>query len=140
MDKVHKLVILSVIYYRRNALDCTGNLQFRVANLLYFHYKNTDILQSLGAPSISTVFFEYFLLLVIDGTPKDCNNRRNRMQPSKIKKKTYTLPGFLKRLRTENRGLCVNNKQVIVASGKQFLLRRLDITEDFIGSFQDRSK
>jgi hypothetical protein len=27
--------------------------------------------------------------VVIDGTQKDCNNKRNRMQPSKIKIKNY---------------------------------------------------
>jgi hypothetical protein len=29
--------------------------------------------------------------VAMDGTPKDCNNRRNRVQPSKIKKKTANI-------------------------------------------------
>jgi hypothetical protein len=72
----------------------------------------TSIIQSFWGPWIATVFFEYIFrknTVAIDGSKKDCNNRRNRMQPSKIKL-LYKLTSLISRLK------CVRYRTLIYVS------------------------
>jgi hypothetical protein len=56
-----------------------------------------------GAVNCNSIF-GMFLLLVIDGTPKDFNNKCNRMQPSKIKKQ-INCTRFLKKVKNREPGI-----------------------------------